>query len=68
MIKTYAAFVQNTIDPMLDKLGAVLTLCADKGIPIDRHSLSAFMEKLFLAHICSLMLKGIFGIAITSII
>ena len=68
MIRTYAAFLQNTIDPMLDKLGAILSMCSEKGLPVDRDSLSNLLEKLFLAHIVTVLVKCITGIIVAGVI
>ena len=66
--KVYAAFLKNTIDPMLDKIKAILELTEVKGIPITRSATGEFLEKVFLAHICVLLLEWTFRIIIAGIV
>lgn len=68
MLKTYLAFVQNTIEPMLERAEGLIKLAESKGIPIDKDSLSEWLEKVFLAHVCSEILRGVIQIIIASIV
>ena len=46
MIKAAAAFVQNILDPMLDKFSDVIWLMESKGLPFDRDNLSFIFNRL----------------------
>jgi len=68
MLKMYAAFVENTIHPMLDRVADILVVAEQKGLPVDKESISELVEKLFLGHIISLIIKCITAVIITAIV
>ena len=68
MIREYAAFVQNTIYPMLDSIKDIIDTASEKGLPIDKESLSELLEKVFLAHIINESIKAFVHIFISVLI
>ena len=68
MLKTYLAFVQNTIEPLLERAESLIKLAESKGIPIDKDSLSEWLEKAFLGHVLSEILRGVIQIIIALIV
>lgn len=53
MIKTYAAFIENVIHPILDKFSDIIWYAESKGIPITKESLTDLANragKLFIIH------------------
>ncbi len=64
--KVYAAFLKNTIDPMLDKVKAILELAATKDIPITRDNISELLEKVFIMHACVLVIEWFFRLLVTA--
>ena len=68
MLKTYLAFVQNTIEPMLERAEGLIRLAESKGLPLDKDTLSEWLEKAFLGHVLSEILRGIIQIIIASIV
>ncbi len=68
MLKTYLAFVQNTIEPMLDRAEVLIRLAESKGLPFDKDTLSEWLEKAFLGHILAEILRGVIQIIIASIV
>lgn len=68
MIREYAAFVQNTIYPMLDDIKDIIEKASEKGFPIDKESLGELLEKLFLAHLIDQSIKAFVHIVIAILI
>ena len=68
MLKTYLAFVQNTIEPMLERAEGLIRLAESKGLSLDKDTLSEWLEKAFLGHVLSEILSGIIQIIIASIV
>ncbi len=68
MLKTYLAFVQNTIEPMISRCEGLIRLAEAKGFPLNKDAISEWLEKAFLGHILSEVLRGIIQIIIASIV
>lgn len=68
MLKTYLAFVQNTIEPMLERAEGLIRLAESKGLPLDKNTLSEWLEKAFLGHVLAEILRGVIQIIIASIV
>ena len=45
---------------MLDNIAQIIVAAEKKGLPIDKQSLQALVETLFLAHIITVLVKGAF--------
>ena len=68
MIREYAAFIQNTIYPMLDNIKDIIDTASEKGLPIDKESLGELLEKIFLAHVIDQSIKAFVHIFIAVLI
>lgn len=68
MIRTYAAFVQNTIEPMLDHVDTIIQTAEKKGLPIDRKSIQDAIEHTFIAHVLTVCIRGVFNVVIAGIV
>lgn len=61
VVKTYAAFVRNVLDPMLDKAKDVLDHMEKRGYTLN-------IGKLFVFHIVTFIIEWIFRLAVCAMI
>jgi len=66
--KSYAAFLKNTIEPMLDKLHDVIGMAESRGIMVTRENISEVMEKFAILHFTTFTIEWVFRLLIAGMI
>ncbi len=66
IVKVYASFLRNTIDPIIDKVMELKDYAESKGIAINKETLSELINKAFVSHLVIFLLDWFFKLIVTA--